>query len=107
MIDTKAYSRYDLPTTQRDRMIYHYLPEIKNYSSSELPMGFFSYIAGGFSSTIARPLREIVESTGVSGSAMPVTVFIKMVENNLSREYTHDEVRQIFSLNRQISIADL
>ena len=107
VIDTKAYSRYDLPTTQRDRMIYHYLPEIKNYSSSELPMGFFSYIAGGFSNTIARPLREIVDSTGVSGSAMPVTVFIKMIENNLSRDYTHDEVRQIFSLNRQISIADL
>ncbi len=32
IIDTKAYSRYDLPTTHRDRMIYHYLPEIKNYS---------------------------------------------------------------------------
>ncbi len=29
IIDTKAYSRYDLPTTHRDRMIYHYLPYIK------------------------------------------------------------------------------
>lgn len=33
IIDTKAYSRYDLPTTHRDRMIYHYLPDIKKIFS--------------------------------------------------------------------------
>ena len=107
VIDTKAYSKYDLPTTQRDRMIYHYLPEINKYSDSNLPLGFFSYIAGGFSNTIERPLKEIVRETSVNGSAMPVTVFIKMAEKSLQSPYSHDEIKKIFSLNRQINIADL
>lgn len=107
IIDTKAYSRYDLPTTHRDRMIHHYLPEIKNYSSSNLPVGFFSYIAGGFSSTIEYPLKEVAKNSLVDGSAMPVAVFIKMIDKNSSSPYSHDAIRKIFSLNRQISISDL
>ena len=107
IIDTKAYGRYDLPSTHRDRMIYHYLPDIKKYSSSNLPVGFFSYIAGGFSNTIANSLNEIVRLSRVNGSAMPVTVFIKMVENNSIKPYNHAEVKTIFSLNRQVSIGDL
>ena len=107
IIDTKAYSRYDLPSTHRDRMIYHYLPDLKNYSSSKLPVGFFSYIAGGFSNTIAHPLNEVVRLSQVNGSAMPVTVFIKMVENNAIKPYSHAEIKTIFSLNRQVSIGNL
>ena len=107
IIDTKAYSRYDLPSTHRDRMIYHYLPNLENYSLSKLPVGFFSYIAGGFSNTIANPLSEVVRASHVNGSAMPVTVFIKMVERNELKLYTHNEIKEIFSLNRQIYISDL
>lgn len=107
VIDTKAYSRYDLPTTHRDRMIYHYLPEISNYSNSDLLLGFFSYIAGGFSNTISRPLSEIVRDSSVNGSAMPVSVFIKMIEKNSISPYTHNDVKRIFSLNRQVDILDL
>ena len=107
IIDTKAYSRYDLPTTHRDRMIYHYLPEIKNYSSSDLPIKFFSYIAGGFSNTIATPLKEIVNATKINGSAVPVTVFIKMAERNSTNPYSHSEIKDIFSLNRKIYISDV
>ena len=107
IIDTKAYSRYDLPSTHRDRMIYHYLPDIKNYSSSGLPVEFFSYIAGGFSNTIANPINEIVRLSSVNGSAMPVTVFIKMVENNSIKPYSHTDIRKIFSLNKQIGLADI
>ena len=107
IIDTKAYSRYDLPTTHRDRMIYHYLPEIKNYSSSDLPIKFFSYIAGGFSNTIATPLKEIVNATKINGSAVPVTVFIKMAEKNSTNPYSHSKIKDIFSLNRKIYISDV
>ena len=107
IIDTKAYSRYDLPTTHRDRMIYHYLPDIYNYSSSKLPLKFFSYIAGGFSNTIANPINDIVQQTSINGSAMPVSVFIKMAEKNSVHPYSHEEIKKIFSLNRQINITDL
>ena len=107
IIDTKAYNRYDLPSTHRDRMVYHYLPDIKNYSSSGLPVGFFSYIAGGFSNTIANSLNEIVKLSHVNGSVMPVTVFIKMVENNSIKPYSHEDIRRIFTLNRRINLIDI
>lgn len=107
IIDTKAYSRYDLPTTHRDRMIYHYLPDIKSYSSSGLPLEFFAYIAGGFSNTIAKPINDIVRHSHVNGSAMPVTIFIKMVELNAVKPYAHDDMKKIFSLNRRVNVTDL
>ena len=107
IIDTKAYSHYDLPTTQRDRMIYHYLPDIRSYSDSEYPTRFFSYIAGGFSNTIATPLQKIVSATGVNGSAMPVANFIKMVEQHTIAPFLHDDIGRIFSLNRKIELKDI
>ena len=107
IIDTKAYSRYDLPSTHRDRMIYHYLPDIRHYSTSKLPLEFFSYIAGGFSNTISNPLNEVIRASHVNGSAMPVTVFIKMVENNSIKPYNHTNISKIFSLNKIISLTDI
>lgn len=107
IIDTKAYSKYELPTTQRDRMIHHYLPDIATYSKSDLPTAFFAYIAGGFSRSIANPLMKIVNETGVNGAAMPVGTFIKMIELHEKKPYTHEEVRRIFSLNREVTMADL
>lgn len=107
IIDTKAYSRYDLGATQRDRMIYHYLPDIQTYSSSTLPIGFFSYIAGGFSNNITSPLNKIVDASGVNGSAMPVAAFIKMAERQKNNPYTKKEICQIFSVNRKIELSDL
>lgn len=107
IIDTKAYSHYDLPTTQRDRMIYHYLPDIRSYSDSEYPTCFFSYIAGGFSNTIATPLKKITVATGVNGSAMPVANFIKMVEQHTIAPFSHNEIGRIFSLNRKIELKDI
>lgn len=88
-------------------MIFHYLPQIKNYSSSDFPIKFFSYIAGGFSNNIATPLNKIVESSGVSGSAMPVSTFIKMIEQNFEKNYNHEKIKNLFSLNRQVNITDL
>ena len=107
IIDTKAYSHYELPTTQRDRMIHHYLPDISTYSTSDKPTAFFSYIAGGFSKTIAGPLQKIVDATGVSGSAVTVSTFIRMVEQHAVKPYTHEELRDIFSLNRQVMLSDI
>lgn len=107
IIDTKAYSRYDLGAQQRDRMIYHYLPDIHSYGDKHLPLSFFSYIAGGFTPTIERPLRKIVEASGVNGCAMPVSNFIKLAEKQHARPYSHEEIRRIFSLNRKVELSDL
>lgn len=107
IIDTKAYSRYDLPTTQRDRMIHHYLPDISLYGSNSMPTAFFSYIAGGFSSTIANPLNKIVTESGINGSALTVELFIKMAEKHSENPYTHAEIKNILSSNKKIELDDL
>ena len=106
IIDTKAYKKYDLPATQRDRMIHHYLPDISNYGRENMPTSFFSYIAGGFSNTIATPLKEIVRETGINGSAMPVATFIKMAERQAEKPMTHDEIAEVFSVNRKVELMD-
>ena len=107
IIDTKAYSRYELPSIHQDRMIYHYLPEISRYSKSSMPIGFFSYIAGGFSNSIASPIKKVVNATGINGSALTVANFIKMTELHAVKPYTHEEIKDIFSLNRKITLADI
>ncbi len=106
IIDTKAYAEYDLPTTQRDRM-YHYIQHIAEYSDSNEPPAFFSYIAGGFSNTIATHLQEISSRTNVNGSAVPVHDFIGMVQQHMETPFTHERLRDIFSLNRRIGMTDI
>lgn len=106
IIDTKAYSEYELPTIHRDRMIYHYIPDMQKYGDDSLEPGFFSYIAGGFSSTIATHIKKIASASGVGGSALAVGDFIRLVEQHAQSHYTHEDLRQIFSLNRKIELAD-
>ena len=106
IIDTKAYKKYDLPATQRDRMIHHYLPDITQYGREDIPARFFSYIAGGFSNTIATPLKEIVQETGINGSAMPVATFIKLAEKQADNPMSHEDISSIFSVNRKVEITD-
>lgn len=107
IIDTKAYSKYELPTTQRDRMIYHYLPDINKYGDSSLPLSFFLYIAGGFSNSINASLNRITTASGINGSVISITNFIKMIEQHSVIPYSHGEIQYIFSLNRQINLSDL
>lgn len=80
---------------------------IDSKSYSRFPLAFFSYIAGGFSSTIANHIQEISNSSSINGSAVLVTIFIKMVEQQSQNLYSHAELKNIFSLNRMITINDL
>ncbi|MDD6119804.1 MAG: restriction endonuclease FokI C-terminal domain-containing protein [Selenomonadaceae bacterium] len=108
IIDTKAYSKYELPTTHCDRMIHHYIPDLgRTYGEPGREKAFFAYIAGGFSNTIATPLQKIVDATGVHGAAVPVADFIRMIERQQTRPYSEDELRRIFTVDRKTELADL
>ena len=61
-------------------MVYNYIGNMRNYSQSDKPLAYFSYIASGFGSNIDKQLNNIVSATGVNGSAMSVSNMIKMVE---------------------------
>ena len=107
IIDNKAYSRYTISNDHHNRMVHNYIEGFSNYSHSDKPLAFFSYIAGGFGSNIDGQLMRIISETGVSGSAVTVSHVIQMVEKQQANPYSHTQIKKLFSVNRQVTIADL
>lgn len=109
IIDNKAYSKYSITGDHHNRMVHNYIEKISNYSSSALPIGYFAYIAGGFGKTFDKQIQQEVKESGVNGSGITVSNFIKMTENQTSGKsnYTHHDLRKIFGLGRQIRMSDL
>lgn len=107
IIDNKAYSRYTINNDHHNRMVHNYLLNSKRYSNSLYPMVFFVYIAGGFGSNIDKQIQQIYSETTIPGSAVSVSNIIRMVEIQEGLPYTHEKIRNIFSINRQVLISDL
>lgn len=107
IIDNKAYRQYSISNDHHNRMVHNYLAGLKRYSDSGYPMAFFSYIAGGFSNNIDPQLESIYRETGIPGSAISVSNVIRMVETQESNPYSHEHIKRLFSLNRQVMMSDL
>lgn len=107
IIDNKAYSKYTISNDHHNRMVHNYIKNLNHYSSSPVPLAFFSYIAGGFGKNINTQITDIVNITGVSGSAISVSNMINLVESYEFKHYTHNNIREIFSKNRQILLSDI
>ncbi len=107
IIDNKAYSKYSISGDHHNRMVHNYIENISNYSDCSYPIGFFTYIAGGFITTIDKQILAEVDETNVPGSGITVGNFIRLVEKHQEKAYSHAELRNIFSVNRQISLQDI
>lgn len=107
IIDNKAYSEYTISNDHRNRMIHNYIKGIANYQKSNQPLAFFTYIAGGFSKNIDQQLQSITAETSINGSAMSVVRMIDLIERHQQTPYAHCQLKDIFSVGRQISITDL
>ncbi|RDU23236.1 AlwI family type II restriction endonuclease [Anaerosacchariphilus polymeriproducens] len=107
IIDNKAYSRYSISGDHHNRMVHNYLNNISNYSEYQQPIGFFTYISGGFGNQIDRQIQSIAEESGIHGSGMSVSNMIKLVEKQNEKPLTHQMIREIFSVDRQILLSDL
>ena len=64
-------------------------------------------LAGGFGTNINSQVKNITEVTGVNGSCINVHNMIELVKRMEKRNYSHDDLRKIFSTNRQILLSDL
>lgn len=106
IIDNKAYSKYTISNDHHNRMVHNYIENLTRYSASPAPLAFFSYIAGGFGKNFDNQVKGIVDVTGVNGSGMSVSNMIKLVECYNAKGYTHKNIRDIFSVNRQILLSD-
>ena len=106
IIDNKAYSQYSITGDHHNRMVHNYIGNIANYSNYQLPIGFFTYIAGGFSDSINKQIQSEVYESHVPGSGITVGNVIKLVEQHQVSPYSHQELRNIFGINRQILLSD-
>ena len=107
IIDNKAYSKYSITGDQHNRMVHNHIEKISNYSDSNYPIGFFSYIAGGFISTFDKQIASEIEESKTNGSGITVATFIKTIEKNTENPYTHKQLRDVFSLGREVKLADI
>lgn len=107
IIDNKAYHSYSISNDHHNRMVYNYIGGLENYSDSDLPLAFFSYISGGFGPNIDSQINSIYNETNVKGSAMTVNNMIHLIENYSEKSGNHKLLREIFSLNRQILKSDI
>jgi hypothetical protein len=88
-------------------MIHNYIRSVKTYYEGDLPLSFFSYIAGGFGASINSQIQSIAEETSVCGSAVSVSNIITLAENYTSVPLSHNRLKIIFSLNRQVLLSDI
>lgn len=107
IIDNKAYSAYSITGDHHNRMVVNYLANIQNYSDCPYPIGFFTYISGGFVKHIDEQLKSEVEESGIHGSGITVANLISLIEAHQENPYSHKELRNIFGLDRQILLSDL
>jgi hypothetical protein len=107
IIDNKAYSKYTISNDHHNRMVENYINNLNNYYNGKLPLQFFSYIAGGFGNNINVQLKGIIDKTSIHGSAVTVSNMINLVEKYHIKNFSHSDIKRIFSLDRLILLNDL
>lgn len=108
IFDNKAYARYSINNDHHNRMVQNYIKGISRYNDGcEYPLNFFSYIAGGFKSTIDDQLSLITQETSIQGSAITVDNFIHLIKEQQHNPKTHADLNRIFSIGREVRITDI
>ena len=107
IVDNKAYSRYTINNDHRNRMIHNYIGGLRNYYDETHPLAFFMYIAGGFGRNIDAQIRDIFDETEVCGSALSVSNIIALVEKNTETPFSHNRLRELFAMNKQVLLGDI
>lgn len=108
IIDNKAYKNgYSISGDHQRVMEDVYIPTYRLYGDTQFPLAFFTYIAGSFGKNINDQLQNIKRPAGVNCSAMPVDILINLAQDYAAKGYDHNDLRAIFSVNREVQLADL
>lgn len=102
IVDTKAYSAYDLPSDHQLRMQASYIPRY-----SDGPPAFFTYIAGGFAPSFNSGLTKIMENTQVKGSGLGITAWIRLLSGWRNASATRADLLELFQSGREVTVADV
>ena len=108
IIDNKAYSNYSISNDHHNRMVHNYIGDFGLYSGgTNLPLCFFSYIAGGFGPRINSEIQAITDETGIAGSAIKVDNVIQLVQSYDKLHFDHEKIKHIFSIGREAHLNDI
>lgn len=103
IIDNKAYASYTISNDHKNRMVYNYvLPYKQEYHDLE----FFMYIANGFGKNIDNQIKSVYADCGVKGCAISVNNIIALARVYKEKKLTHQDLRKLFTLNREIKRSD-
>ena len=85
----------------------NYVVDYPKYKLGDGDLAFFSYVSGRFGPNIDAQLAEVSErADGVPGSAITAHDIVLMCKRHLGTEkYTHAQLRDIFSGNKQVQVA--
>lgn len=110
ILDNKAYKDgYSISNDHYNRMVYDYIPDVAQYrpTQTDYDLAFFSYIATEFKDTVDKQLHRIEHETHIPGSVVTSSHIIRMVELSEEKPFTHTALRNLFSLGRAITVADI
>ncbi|MBR3122411.1 hypothetical protein IKF28_03145 [Candidatus Saccharibacteria bacterium] len=108
IIDNKAYhDKYSITAGHKRAMLVDYIPKYRGYGETDLPLAFYTYIAGSFGTNINNQLAAITKETGINGSAMPVDILIDFAQDYAERGCDHEYIKNLFSVNREIRLQDI
>jgi len=108
IIDNKAYKKgFSITGNYRRVMQDVYIPEYRKYGNTTASLKFFMYIAPSFGSNIDSQIKDINNKTGIPGVAMPVDVFISLAQSYAEKTFTHADLIELFSKNKELLFSDL
>ncbi|MBD3329524.1 hypothetical protein GF357_03455 [Candidatus Dojkabacteria bacterium] len=105
IIDNKAYKQYSASNDHRNRMIKNYIPDFQEIElqGKIYKLVFFSYIAGGFKSTMLKSLEKILQEVNVNGSYITALNFMKLLRLHKQKSLETQQITGLFSSNREIT----
>jgi hypothetical protein len=107
IIDTKSYSSsYSLPNDHIHRLVQDYIPHINEHSEGN-PLSFFMYVSDSFSAGFNSNVRDVKNISGVSGCGITVHTLIRLIQKVNKSKVSHEQLRDLFSRNGVITIADI
>jgi hypothetical protein len=108
IFDTKAYKSYSISGNHQRVMTQVYIPKYRSYdhNGKKIDLAFFSYIAGGFKTTIDKGIDRIYQETSVNGSAITAQELLKLLRKHRTSSLSKQEFKRLFSLNKQILPSD-
>lgn len=108
ILDAKAYSEYSLIGDHRRRMVHVYIPKYASVTRNgrDLPLAFFSYVAGGFTRQIDSSISAVATETDVSGSCITAQELLQMLKRHRTAPYSKADLKRIFTLNRRLLPTD-